>query len=260
MPGPGDFGAATIAWITVVMLLSGFAHGVIGFGFPLIATPLLLLAVDLKVAIVVSIVANLALTTLNAFHGGALRESIGRFWFLPLCLAVGSYLGTRLLIVAPSEPFLLLLALIVLGFLNLDRLGRTDAPAVRRHPVAFAIAFGVVAGVFEATANVAGPVLLVLFLLLGMPPRPLVQLLNFSFIAGKGVQMATWTVNGGITAAQWLVTVPWGFVAVAGLLAGRRVHRRVGTETYARWLRRFLWVMAALLIAQFGLAMAKRIA
>ncbi len=259
MPGLGDFGAATIAWITVVMLLSGFAHGVIGFGFPLIATPLLLLAVDLKVAVVVSLVPTLALTTLNAFHGGRLRESIGRFWFLPLCLGAGSYLGTRLLIVAPSEPFILVLALIVLGFLNLDRLGRTDAPTVRRHPVGFAIAFGIAAGVFEATVNVAGPALLVFFLLLGMQPRPLVQLLNFSFIAGKSVQLATWTVNGGITAAQWLATAPWGLVAVAGLLAGRRVHRRVGTETYARWLRSFLWVMAVLLIVQFGWAMAKRV-
>jgi uncharacterized membrane protein YfcA len=260
MAGLADLGAATIAWIAVVMLVSGFAHGVIGFGFPLIATPLLLAAVDLKVAIVVSIVPNLLLTTLNAFHGGALRESIGRFWFLPVCLAAGSYLGTRLLIVAPSEPFIALLAVIVLGFLNLDRVGRTDVAVVRRHPVAFAVAFGVAAGVFEATVNVAGPVLLVLFLLLGLQPRPLVQLLNFSFIAGKGVQLATWTVNGGITLAQWLATVPWAVVAAAGLVAGRRVHRRVGTESYARWLRRFLWVMVVLLIVQFAWAMAKRIA
>jgi uncharacterized membrane protein YfcA len=122
------------------------------------------------------------------------------------------------------------------------------------------VAFGVAAGVFEATVNVAGPVLLVLFLLLGLQPRPLVQLLNFSFIAGKGVQLATWTVNGGITLAQWLATVPWAVVAAAGLVAGRRVHRRVGTESYARWLRRFLWVMVVLLIVQFAWAMAKRIA
>jgi uncharacterized membrane protein YfcA len=258
MPGLGEFGAATVAWVAIVMLASGFAHGVIGFGFPLIATPLLLLAVDLKVAIVVSLVPTLALTTLNAFHGGRLRESIGRFWFLPLCLGTGSYLGTRLLIVAPSEPFILVLAALVLGFLNLDRLGRADAPAVRRHPIGFAVAFGVAAGVFEATVNVAGPALLVFFLLLGMPPRPLVQLLNFSFIAGKSVQLGTWTVNGGITAAQWLTTVPWALVAVAGLFAGRRVHRRVGTETHSRWLRRFLWVMAVLLVVQFGWAIVRR--
>jgi uncharacterized membrane protein YfcA len=114
--------------------------------------------------------------------------------------------------------------------------------------------------VFEATVNVAGPALLVFFMLLGMPPRPLVQLLNFSFIAGKSVQLGTWTVNGGVTAAQWLATAPWALVAVAGLLAGRRVHRRVGTETYARWLRRFLWVMAVLLVVQFAWATAKRLA
>jgi uncharacterized membrane protein YfcA len=86
-----------------------------------------------------------------------------------------------------------------------------------------------------------------------------VQLLNFSFIAGKGVQMATWTANGGVTLAQWLATVPWAAVAAAGLLAGRRVHRRVDAAAYARWLRRFLWVMVVLLLVQFAWAMAKRI-
>jgi len=260
MPALGELGAGALAWITVVILVAGFTHGVIGFGFPVVATPLLTLAVDLKVAIVVSLVPTLVLTTLNAFHGGRLRESIGRFWFLPLCLALGAYLGTRLLIVSPSEPFLLLLALLVLGFLNLDRLGRAEAPAVRRHPVPFAIGFGLAAGVFEATANVAGPPLLVFFLLAGMSPRPLVQLLNFSFIAGKGVQLATWTVAGGVGFAQWLATAPWAAVAVAGLFAGRRIHRRVSTETYMRWLRAFLWTMAVLLVLQFAWAVAGKLA
>jgi uncharacterized membrane protein YfcA len=242
----------TLALIGVAVLAAGFVHGAIGFGFPIVATPLLALALDLKVAIVVSLVPTLAVALVNAFRGGRLRESIGRFWFLPLCLLVGAYLGTRLLIVAPSEPVLLVLAGLVLAFLNMDRwFGHTELALVKRHPAASAAVCGVVAGVFEATVNVAGPMLLVYFMLAGLNPRALVQVMNLSFIAGKGTQIATWTVSGGIGMATWIATAPFALVALAALFVGHRVHDRVSAATYVKWLRGFLWVMVGLLCLQF---------
>jgi uncharacterized membrane protein YfcA len=249
-----DFAALSLpmlAWIAAVMLLAGFVHGVIGFGFPIVATPLLAAAMDLKVAVVVSLVPTLAMTLVNAFRGGKLRESIGRFWFLPLCLPVGAYIGTRILIVAPSEPFLLVLAGLVLAFLNMERLGHTEIPFVRRHPAASAVVSGVLAGLFEATVNVAGPMLLVYFMLAGLNPRSLVQVLNFGFIVGKGTQIATWTAAGGIGPATWLATAPFALLALVTLLIGHRVHDRVSTATYMKWLRGFLWVMVGMLVLQF---------
>jgi uncharacterized membrane protein YfcA len=260
IPGFGDLPAGTLAWIAGVMLLSGFVHGVIGFGFPIVATPLLALVFDLKTAVLVSVVPTFVLTVINSFRGGRLRESVGRFWYLPLCLAVGSYAGTRLLIVAPSEPFLAVLALMLVVYLNLDRLGGAKSALVHDHPAPFAVAFGVAAGVFEATVNVAGPLLLVFFMLAGIPPRTLVQAFNFSFVLSKCVQIATWTVAGGVGLVQWLATLPWALAACATLAVGWRLHDRASVETYGRWLRGFMWVMAAVLAAQFARAMWARYA
>jgi len=254
IPGFDDLPAWTLAWIAGVMLLSGFIHGVIGLGFPIVAMPLLTLVLDLKTALLVTVVPTFALTVINSFRGGRLRESIGRFWYLPLCLAVGSYFGTRLLIVAPGEPFLAVLALMLLVYLNLERLGAAQSALVRAHPVPFAVAFGVAAGAFEAMVNVAGPVLLVFFMLAGIAPRSLVQAFNFSFILSKLVQVGTWTVAGGIGLAQWLLTVPWALAACATLVVGWRLHDRASVETYRRRLRTFMWLMAALLLAQFARA------
>jgi uncharacterized membrane protein YfcA len=242
----------TLALIGVAMLAAGFAHGVIGFGFPVVATPLLALALDLKVAIVVSLVPTLAVALVNAFRGGRLRESIGRFWFLPLCLLAGAYVGTRILIVAPSEPFLLVLACLLVVFLNLERLGHTNVPFVQRHPTASAVVAGVLAGVFEATVNVAGPMLLVYFMLAGLNPRSLVQVMNLSFLVGKGTQIATWAGAGGVGLAAWIATAPFALIALAALFVGHRIHDRVSAATYARWLRGFLWLMVGLLVLQFA--------
>ena len=51
--------------------------------------------------------------------------------------------------------------------------------------------FGFVAGVCEAIANVAGPILLIYFMLLGLAPAQMVQTLNLCFSLGKGAQTAT---------------------------------------------------------------------
>jgi uncharacterized membrane protein YfcA len=253
-----SFSVPVLAWIAFVMLVGGFAHGMIGFGFPIIATPLLTLVLPMKQAILVLLVPTLVMTILNALRGGRLRESIGRYWYLPLLLVIGAFAGTRLLIVAPNEPFVLLLAAVLFVYLNMERLGKTNVRVVCEHPQASAVVFGLVAGVFEGTANVSGPSLLVYFLLIGLSPRAIVQTLNFAFVAGKLSQTVTWTVSGGISLAEWAQTLPWVLLAAGTLMFGRRVHDRLSTFTYMRWLRGFLWAMVALLIAQFIRLMVAR--
>jgi len=251
MPGLEPIPAWGIAWIVAVMLVSGFAHGVIGFGFPIIATPLLALVLDLKTAVLVIVVPTIVVASINTVRGGKLGDSVGRFWFLPIVLMAGSYLGTRILIVSDTAPFILLLAAILLAYLNLERFGRADFPLLRRHPGAFAVFFGFVAGLFESTVNVSGPVLLIYFMMLGISPAALVQTLNFCFVGGKIAQGAAWSLSGGVPLVYWLYCLPWALLGVATLFAGERIRRRTSTAVYLGWLRKFLWAMVVLLVFQF---------
>lgn len=138
------------------------------------------------------------------------------------------------------------------GFPIVDRLGRGTSPAVQRRRGAFGLGFGFVAGVFEAIANVAGPVLLIYFMLLGLAPAQIVQILNLCFSMGKGAQTATWAASGEMTQAAWLVVGGLVVPSVAALFAGMRVRDRIDTATYRRWLRGALWIMALLLLGQFS--------
>lgn len=259
MPGLESISAWGIAWIVVVMLLSGFAHGIIGFGFPIIATPLLALVLDLKTAVLVILVPTVVVASISTLRGGRLGESIGRYWFLPVVLVTGSYLGTRILIVSDTAPFILLLAAILFTYLNLDRLGHTSVPALKRHPVVTGMLFGFVAGVFEATVNVSGPMLLIYFLLLGVSPAALVQTLNLCFVGGKVAQGLAWSVSGGVPPVYWLYSLPWALLGVATLFFGERIRRRTTTTVYLGWLRKFLWAMVVLLVLQFMRMMWSRL-
>ena len=243
-----------LAFVAAVVLLSGFAHGALGFGFPLVGTPLVALVLDIKSAIALLAPLTLVLTVLSVLRGGELGQLFRRYWFLPLAVAFGAWLGTLVLLVAPPEPFVLLLAGVIVFYLNLDRLNRGRSGLVDRHRVPFGIGFGLVAGAFEAMANVAGPVLLIYFMLLGLSPAQVVQTLNLCFTFGKGTQVATWAASGAVPPGMWLAVAALALPAVAALYTGMRVRERIDAATYRRWLRGALWIMAALLIGQLVVA------
>ena len=189
---------------------------------------------------------------ISALRGVALSSIVRGFWFLPLATALGAWLGTHILLAMPPEPFLLILAGVILLYLNLDRFGRGRSALVERLRMPFGAAFGFVAGVCEAVANVAGPILLIYFMLLGLAPAQMVQTLNLCFSLGKGAQTATWAMSGEISPRGWLLIGALTVPSVAALFAGMRVRNRIDAPTYRRWLRGALWIMAALLLLQFS--------
>ena len=242
---------AGLVFVAAAFLLAGFVHGALGFGFPIIATPLVALVIDVKTAIVLVAPVTLVVTVLSVLRGGGWRESVRRFWFVPLGQGVGSYLGTRLLIGADPTPFLLVLALIILLYLSLEWIRAGESALVKRHAPAFGFGFGLIGGGFEATANVSLPPLLIYFMLLGLAPLPTVQVLNLCFSVGKASQVGTWALYGAVPAQLWLASAALVLPSVATLWRGMAVRARIDAPTYRRVLRGALWVMAALLAGQF---------
>ncbi|HJY76909.1 MAG TPA: TSUP family transporter [Burkholderiales bacterium] len=247
-----ELGPAVIAFVALACLVAGFGHGALGFGFPIVATPLVALAIDIRSAIALLAPITLLLTVISTLRGVALSSIVREYWFLPLATALGAWLGTRILLAVSPEPFLLILAGVILLYLNLDRVGRGRSALVQRLRLPFGLGFGFVAGVCEALANVAGPILLIYFMLLGLGPAQIVQTLNLCFSLGKGAQTATWAMSGEISPRGWLMIGVFAAPSVAALFVGMRVRSRIDAPTYRRWLRGALWIMAALLLAQFS--------
>lgn len=254
MPGLESLSPWGYAWVVTVLLGAGFIHGMIGLGFPLIAMPLLALALPFKSAILFILLPMLFVNVAIAFHGGGLRQSIARFWYMPLAPLAGAWMGTRLLIHAPPEPFVLLLALMLIVYLLRERFGRAEVPLVRRNATAFGIAAGLVGGFFESVTNISLPPLIIFLMMLGVSPMAMVQVLNFSSIGTKAVQIGGWTVSGGVPWTFWLASLPWAVATTAVLFAGARIRMRVSTTRYMVWLRRFLWAMALMLMIQFAVS------
>ena len=244
-------GLAVLTWVLLVFLAAGFVHGALGFGFPIVATPLVALATDAKTAIILIAPVTFLVCLLSLLRGGGVTEALRRYAYLPLAMMLGTFLGTRFLIAVRPEPFLLVLAVMIAVWLVLDRFRPQAFSPAQRHPVAFGLAFGVTGGLFEATANVAAPTLLIYFMLLGLPPLSIVQALNLCFLAGKVSQIGTWVAFGDVPGTMWGAACAAALPATAALYAGMRLRERIDAATYRRWLRGALAALAGLLVVQY---------
>jgi uncharacterized protein len=240
-----------LAWIAGVILLAGLLQGALGFGFPFVATPLIALVADMRTAIVAVLLPTLATICVALFASGPLKATLARFWAMPLYAMLGSAVGTSIFVAAPEAPYTLVLALLTLFYLSLDYWGRAEWPAVRRHERAFAPLSGFTSGIFEGTANVAAPPLIIYYLALGLTPVMLVQALNICFLVGKTTQLSILATRGGVGLDEWLATLPLAAIGVAGSIAGVRVRNRIAADTFRVWVKRALLVIALGLITQY---------
>jgi len=251
MPGFESLTPALVAWIVAVVMVSGVVQGALGLGFPTLATPLIAVVTDIRTAVIIVLLPCIASIVASVVRSGFLRQALAEFWMMPIYMVVGASIGTRLFIAYPQFPYALLLAGVVVIYLNLERIGRGESTFLRENRRPFGAAFGVVAGLSEGTANVAAPPLVVYYLAIGVQPANIVQALNICFLTGKTTQFATLATAGGVSTTQWAMTLPLAVIAAAGALYGIRIRNRIDAPTYRRWLRQALWAIVVILVAQY---------
>src|SRR3954454_14095959 len=138
-----------IVSIAVVMVGAGFVQGALGLGFPIVATPLIAMATDIRTAVIVVLLPCLGTIVLVMARAPLLGAALRRFWPMPLFAIGGAAVGTRLFVAFPDFPYALLLAGMIVVYLNIERLGRSEWAFVGRHRRVFGPLFGFAAGLSE---------------------------------------------------------------------------------------------------------------
>jgi uncharacterized membrane protein YfcA len=181
-----------------VLFLAGLTQGALGFGFPTVSTPLLVLMTDVKTAIIINLLPNFTVNLISVVRGGNWSASLGKYWPVAVYVLIGSFLGAQFLIVSPQEPIRLMLALMIFAYLFQQQLTRLDWSWLARCPRLSAFAFGMTGGFFSGSVNNSLPPLLIYFMLLGVETSIMTQILNLCFLGGKAVQAATLGAAGEI--------------------------------------------------------------
>jgi len=244
-----QFDGLVLIAVIGVMLLSGLVHGTLGLGFPMVATPMLATMMDVRSAILVTLLPTMAVNIASiAGNRDGLRTARR---YLPLIgfALLGSIIGASILAATDPAPFRILLASLILLYLwNGLRFSR--AWLEQNTLLAMAL-FGLCAGFAAGTTNVMVAVLIIYFLSLETPRSTLVPALNSCFLVGKAAQIAVLAVAGLVSLRLVLETAPLAGLALAALWLGRRLQNRIEVKTYQSILRKLLFVLALILVFQF---------
>jgi len=111
--------------------------------------------------------------------------------------------------------------------------------------------FGILAGIAGGTTNVMLPVMVIFTLELGLARTAMIQTFNMCFLLGKLTQIAVLTHAGLFTMSMVMATAPLAVISGLALLVGMRLRTRIAAETYRRFIRGLLAVIALVLIGQY---------
>jgi len=244
-----QFDGLIVIAIFGVMLFAGLIHGTLGLGFPMVATPMLAAMMDVRSAILITLLPTMAVNIASIMNNKSSLASTKPFLPLVLFSLLGSVAGASVLAVTDPTPFRIVLAGLILLYLwNGIRIPQRWL--LDNSLLAMAV-FGLIAGISAGTTNVMVAILIIYFMSLETPRSTLVPALNSCFLVGKLSQIVVLAIAGLLSVRLTLETAPLAVAAVVALLLGQRLQPRIQVRTYQSILRKLLLLLSIVLIYQF---------
>jgi uncharacterized membrane protein YfcA len=194
---------STIIIVAVSLLVAAYVKGLTGMGFPLIATPMIALLLDIRTAVIILVIPNILMDLTLAVRTSSPTNIFRRYSWLLLMTAVGVFLGTKTLVMLPLWVLNLSLAVMILIFVgsNLFQHNYQVSPSLEGFlsPIA-----GFVGGFLNGMTNVGAPATAAYLYSLRLPKRDFIKSIATIFIVSKIVQL--------IAITTWNLFNPWNLI------------------------------------------------
>ncbi len=231
-------------FLFLIFMVAGFTQGVTGFGFGLLAIPLLSLFIDIKIAVPLCSLLGILIT---AFLSLRLRKHIDRRKILPLLLGCipGVAAGTLVLKKAPTALLSVLMGIMLIAY-GLYRLQSREQPN-SIHP-RWAYVAGFFTGAISSAFSAGGPPTIIYATLRGWDKDGIKATLSGFFLTG-GLAVITAHALTGLTTSlvihYFLLSAP---VAIGGVFMGSLLYDRIDTGAYLKLLHLLLLALGVLMV------------
>ncbi len=234
---------------SIILFWASLVHGSIGFGFGMIATPLVAMYSDMQTTITYMLLPTMMANIISILSEGKFFEALKKFWFIIVLMVIGSAIGTVLLVYTNSELFKLLLAFIIILYL-LQSVINIKATFIARYPKSSTYGLGIFGGVMSGLTNVVAPLMIMYTLELKYSKKDAIQLSNLCFLFTKIGQIGVFLYYGVYTLNTLEVSF-WGILAVClGMFLGVKIKTKIDTKLYGKILKFLLLIIACLLIIE----------
>jgi len=235
-----------IVWVLVVIFLATLIRSSFGFGEALIAVPLLALRMPVEVAAPLAVLVSItvaAVVVLEDWH----KVHLGSAWRLVVATLFGIPLGLLLLTAMPGPVVKAVLAVVIITFSAYCLARRTP---LALHDDRWAWLFGFGAGVLGGAYGMNGPPLVIYGTLRRWSAGQFRATLQGYFLPASLVGMAGYWLAGlwvPPVTRYYLLSLP---VAVASMVLGRVVNRRLTGQGFIRYVHIALILIGITLLVQ----------
>jgi uncharacterized membrane protein YfcA len=235
-----------IAWVLAVIFVATLIRSSFGFGEALIAVPLLALLIPVEIASPLAVLMSITVAVailLEDWH----RVHFGSAWRLILSTLFGIPLGLLLLTAVSAPVVKAILAGVIIAFSAYCLVKRTPP---QLHTDRLAWPFGFLAGVLGGAYGMNAPPLVIYGTLRRWSAEQFRATLQGYFLVASTVTMAGYWLTGLWTwpvTRYYLITLP---VAVAAIMLGRVVNRRLAKRSFIRYIHLGLIVIGITLLLQ----------
>lgn len=218
--------AATLIATFGIVAIAAAVQAITGFGFALLAVPLLALAMPINTAVVVGSIASLAMSMVTALLD---RDHVQwrTAWFIVAVAVLAMPLGLYLLIALPAAALTALVGVTVL----VSTILVWRRPTLREGRFTLS-AIGLLAGVLTTATGTNGPPLVAAFQSLGYGKREFRATIAAVFVGCGVASIGFFAYGGELTALAvkaCIVGIPGGFL---GWWAGDHVFRRLDIRVF----------------------------
>lgn len=224
------------AWLGLIYFVAAFTQGVSGFGFGLVAMPLLLLFFEARMAVPLCMLNGLVITLFLSLR---LRENIDWQKIRPLFLGClpGIIIGALFLRRADNVLIQILLGVLLIAYASFALF---LSPRPRRMGLGWPLLAGFGTGVIGSAFSAGGPPVIIYTTLTGWAKDEIKATLSvFFFITGIGMAAAHYFA--GLTNMAVLVQFRFSVIFVAaGMIAGSVCYGRISRVVYVRVI---LWML-----------------
>jgi len=238
---------STTALVGAALLVAAFVAGTAGFGFPLIATPMVALILDIRTAITILIIPNILMDVAQIFRGSFPAAILRRFSRLLILTVIGVFLGTQMLVRLPLWALNLSLGVMVLAFViaNFFRFEPAIRPEQER---LWSPLIGLAGGFLNGMTNAAGPVLAMYLYSLRLPKTEFVRSISTIFMITKLSQLVAVSTWNLFTLSTLRLSAGVTVFVLLGFYFGLRTQERVNQRTFNRALLVMLFFIGVALI------------
>ena len=238
-----------IAVILLAIGLGGGVKGAIGFGFPLVTTPVTSALWDARHAVLLISFASLVNNIGVVARGGGSRRTFRRIILLMSGLVVGTVGGAFLLASVPASALSIVVGCAALVFASVAVLKPDLAvpPHLERY---LALPMGILGGLLGGATSISGPFIASYTHALRLSKQEFVFFLSLLYLVGASIQVVSYLALGLYDAATLVVGVVSCLPNLLGVWLGLRIQSRIDQALFRRIVVATIGVSGAVLLAR----------